>query len=153
MKLQGSLVSHWFPQSQGDDYEVQETFRGGKTFGQVPFDELFMLGIEQDNDLWLRAHIGTRDGRKGSAPMGRNYILSNWELNKNVYSNGLMGVKLGPFVDTGKITDSTPGLAAPKWLWDTGVQAKVHVLGIGVTVSYGRDLRSGTGAIYATVGR
>jgi tetratricopeptide (TPR) repeat protein len=153
MKLQGSLVSHWFPQSQGDDYAVKETFRAGKTFGQVPFDELFMLGIEQDNDLWLRAHVGTRDGRKGSAPMGRNYTLSNWELDKNVYSNGLLGVKLGPFVDTGKITDSSPGLGSSKWLWDTGMQAKVRILGIGVTVSYGRDLRSGNGAIYATIGR
>jgi hypothetical protein len=153
LKLQGSLTAHWLPQAQGDDYELQETMRAGKTFGQVPFDELFMLGIEQDNALWLRAHIGTRDGRKGSAPMGRNYILSNWELDKNVWSNGLLGVKLGPFLDTGKITDASPGLGAPNWLWDTGVQAKVRVFGVGFTVSYGRDLRSGNGAVYATVGR
>ena len=153
LKLQGSLAAHWFPQQQGDDYEIQETVRGGKTFGQVPFDELFMLGIEQDNTLWLRAHIGTRDGRQGSAPMGRNYILSNSELDKNVYSNGLLGLKLGPFLDTGKITDSSPGLGAANWLWDTGVQAKVRVLGARVTISYGRDLLSGNGAVYATVGR
>jgi tetratricopeptide (TPR) repeat protein len=153
MKLQGSLAAHWLPQSQGDDYEVQETLRAGRTFGQVPFDELFMLGLEQDNDLWLRAHIGTRDGRKGSAPMGGNYFLSNWESDKNLYQNGLLSLKLGPFVDTGKITDSSPGLGAREWLWDAGLQAKVHVLGVGVTVSYGRDLRSGNGAIYATVGR
>ena len=153
LKLQGSLATHWLPQAQGDDYEIQETVRAGKTFGQVPFDELFMLGIEQDSDLWLRAHIATRDGRKGSAPMGRNYVLSNWELGKKVWSNGLLGLKLGPFLDTGKITDSSPGLGAPNWLWDTGVQAKVHLLGVGFTVSYGRDLRSGNGAVYATVGR
>lgn len=153
LKLQGSLAAHWLPQAQGDDYELQETVRAGKTFGQVPFDELFMLGIEQDSALWLRAHIGTRDGRKGSAPMGRNYILSNWELDKNVWSNGLLGLKLGPFLDTGKITDPSPGLGAPNWLWDTGVQARVRVLGVKVTISYGRDLRSGNGAVYATVGR
>ena len=152
-KLQGSLATHWFPQSQGDDYEVDERFQVGGTFGQIPFDELFMLGIDQDNDLWLRAHIATRDGRKGSAPMGTNYVLSNWALGKNVYSNGLLGVKLGPFIDTGKITDTSPGLGAPNWLVDTGVQAKLHALGIGITVSYGRDLRSGNNAVYATVGR
>ena len=153
LKLQGSLAAHWLPQAQGDDYEVQQTLRAGKTFGRVPFDELFMLGIEQDSDLWLRAHIATRDGRKGSAPLGRNYILSNWELDKNVYSNGLLGLKLGPFLDTGKITDSSPGFGAPDWLWDTGIQAKVRVLGVGVTVSYGRDLRSGNNAVYSTLGR
>lgn len=152
-KLQGSLSTHWFPQAQGDDYEIEERLQAGRTFGQVPFDELFMVGIEQDNDLWLRAHIGTRDGRKGSAPMGRDYVLSNWAVSKNVYSNGLLGVKLGPFVDTGKITDQLPGLGTPKWLVDTGAQAKVRVLGIRVTVVYGKDLRSGNNAVYATVGR
>ncbi|HEY6937779.1 MAG TPA: tetratricopeptide repeat protein [Terriglobales bacterium] len=153
LKLQGSLAAHWLPQAQGDDYEIQETVRAGKTFGQVPFDELFMLGIEQDNALWLRAHIGTRDGRKGCAPMGRNYILSNWELDKNLYGNGLLSLKLGPFLDTGKITGSSPGLGAPDWLWDTGIQAKLRVLGARFTVSYGKDLRSGNNAVYLTVGR
>ena len=35
-KLQGALGWHWFPQSQGDDYAMQQTVRAGKTFGQVP---------------------------------------------------------------------------------------------------------------------
>ena len=108
-KLQGSLRLHWLPQSQGDDYEMQQRFRAGKTFGDVPFDELFILGLERDNDLEMRGHIGTRDGRKGSAPLGRNYFLSNWEADKNVYSNGIFTVKLGPFLDTGKITDASDG--------------------------------------------
>src|SRR4029077_6373098 len=58
-KLQGSLRLHWLPPSQGDDYEVQSRIRAGKTFGDVPFDELFMLGVERDNDLEMRGHIGT----------------------------------------------------------------------------------------------
>ena len=121
-KLQGSLRLHWFPQSQGDDYEIQHRIRAGKTFGEVPFDELFMLGLERDNDLEMRGHIGTRDGRKGSAPLGRNYFLSNWEADKNVYRNGIFTVKLGPFLDTGKITDASAGLGSQKWLWDLGAQ-------------------------------
>ena len=83
-KLTGSILWHWFPQVKGDDYETSQQLRAGRTFGQVPFDELFILGLERDNDLPLRAHIGTRDGRKGSAPLGRDYLLENWELNKNV---------------------------------------------------------------------
>jgi hypothetical protein len=122
----------------------------GKTFGQQPFDELFMLGLERDNDLWMRAHIGTRDGRKGSAPLGSNYFLANWEINKNIYDNGLFGFRLSPFVDTGKITDSNPHLGSQKWLWDTGVQLKFSVLSVGLTFTYGKDLRSGANAFYLT---
>jgi len=150
-KLQGSLRLHWFPQSQGDDYEIQHRIRAGKTFGEVPFDELFMLGLERDNDLEMRGHIGTRDGRKGSAPMGRNYFLSNWEADKNLYRNGIFTVKLGPFLDVGKITDASAGLGSQKWLWDLGAQATVRVFGVGVAFSYGKDLRSGNNAFYVSM--
>jgi len=150
-KLQGSARWHWFPQGTGDDYEVTQQLRSGKTFGDVPFDELFQLGIERDNDLWMRGHIGTRDGRKGSAPLGRAYFLSNSEIDKKIYSNGLVTVHLGPFVDTGKITDDTPGLGSEKWLWDVGAQVKVRVFGSGIGFSYGKDLRSGNNAFYVTL--
>jgi tetratricopeptide (TPR) repeat protein len=150
-KLQGSLRFHWLPQSQGDDYEVQNRIRAGKTFGDAPFDELFMLGLERDNDLEMRGHIGTRDGRKGSAPLGRNYFLSNWEAGKNVYRDGIFTVKLGPFLDTGKITDPSPGLGSQKWLWDVGAQAAVRVFGVGVAFSYGKDLQSGNNAFYVSM--
>jgi tetratricopeptide (TPR) repeat protein len=157
-KLQGALAAHWLPQAQGDDYEMQWRVRAGKTFGQVPFDELFMLGVERDNDLWMRAHIGTRDGKKGSAPLGENYFLSNWETDKNTYSGGYLTVKLGPFLDVGKITNPSSAsglqtLGPQKWLFDSGAQAELKVLGVGVILLYGKDLRTGNNAFYATVGR
>ena len=83
--------------------------------------------------------------------MGRDYLLSNWELDKNVYDNGLMRFKLGPFLDSGKITDSSNergGLGSQTWLWDLGAQAKVQALGVGIVFSYGKDLRSGNNAFY-----
>jgi hypothetical protein len=153
IKLQPAFRLHWFPQAQGDDYEISHQVRAGKTFGDVPFDELATLGVERDNDLWLRGHIGTRDGRKGSAPLGRNYFLSNWEMDKNVFSNGLFTIKLGPFVDTGRITDPTQALGPRKWLWDTGLQTKFRVFGVTVAFSYGKDLRSGNNALYVSMQR
>lgn len=150
-KLQGSLAWHWFPKPVGDDYEMQQQFRTGKTFGTAPFDELFMLGLERDNDLPMRGHIGTRDGRKGSAPLGGDYFLSNWEADKNVYENGILKLSLGPFLDTGKIAAASAQLGSQKWLWDTGAQAKLRVFGIGVVFSYGKDLRSGNNAFYLTM--
>jgi hypothetical protein len=132
----------------GDDYATQLKISFGKTFGQAPFDELFILGLERDNDLWLRAHIGTKDGRKGSAPLGRQYFLSNWEMDKNIYGNGLLSLKLGPFLDVGRM-DASTGPGSGKWFWDTGVQAKVQVLGVGFVFVYGKDLRTGRSAFYA----
>ena len=148
-KGQGGLRLQWFPKAEGDDYEVQQQIRVGKTFGDVPFDELFMLGVERDNDLLMRAHIGTHHGRKGNAPLGKNYFLSNWEVDKNVYSNGFLNVKVGPFLDTGKVLGGG-ALGPQKWLWDTGAQAKIRVFGVGVVFSYGKDLRSGNNAFYVS---
>jgi hypothetical protein len=150
-KLQASMETHWLPQPRGDDYETVWRLRGGKTFGQFPFDELYMLGVERDNDLWLRGHVGMRHGRKGSAPLGRDYLLSSWETDKNVYSNGFLTVKLGPFLDAGKAWDDSAALGSHKWLFDTGAQFKLRVLGVGVALSYGKDLRSGNNAFFATV--
>jgi hypothetical protein len=152
-KLQGSVDAHWFPQSSGEGYEMKVQIRVGKTFGSTPFDELFMLGLERDNDLWLRAHIGTHDGRKGNAPLGRDYFLSNWESDKKVYSNGLLTLKLGPFLDVGRITDPSPDLGSKKWLYDAGLQANVRLLGVGVIFTYGKDLRSGNNVFYVTAGK
>jgi len=63
-----------YPEAEGDDYQTEVQVRGGGIAGAGPFDELFMLGLERDNDLRMRAHIGTRDGRKGSAPLGDRYF-------------------------------------------------------------------------------
>jgi hypothetical protein len=152
-KLQAGLKMRWLPTARGDDYETLARVRGGKTFGELPFDELFMLGLERDNDLWLRGHLGTRDGRKGSAPLGKDYLLTNWEMDKNVFSNGLLNVKLGPFLDAGKISDAVSALGTRQWLVDTGAQLKLRVLGVGLIFSYGKDLRTGNNAFYTTVAR
>jgi hypothetical protein len=150
-KLQASLEARWFPKLLGDDLESHVRLRGGKTFGQIPFDELYMLGVERDSDLSMRAHEGTRDGEKGSAPLGRNYVLSNWETDKNIFANGYLTVRLGPLLDVGKSWDSSPALGSHKWLFDAGVEAKLRVLGVGVVLSYGKDLRSGNNAFFANV--
>jgi tetratricopeptide (TPR) repeat protein len=147
-KPQATLATHWFPRAQGDDLETQQQIRIGNVYGEIPFDELFMLGLERDNDLLMRAHMGTRDGQKGSSPLGRKYFLSNWEMDKTLYSNGLITTKLGPFLDTGHITDGSSPLGSQQWLWDAGVQAKLSALGVKFVLSYGRDLRAGKGAFY-----
>lgn len=148
----GTLDAQWLPRATGDDYEMHARMRAGGTLGRVTLDYLFQLGIERDNDLWLRGHSGTSGGRKGADPLGRRYFLANWEQDKNVYANGIFTVKLGPFLDTGAIADSSGLFGSRQWLWDVGAQCKVRVLGsVTVVLSYGRDLRGGRNVFYGTV--
>lgn len=153
-RIRGSLQAHWLPKSEGDDFETQFSLRAGYTFGNVPFDELFMLGFDRDNDLWMRGHPGLRDGEKGNAPLGRNYVLVNAETDKIVYKGTLFTVKAGPFLDSGDIYDPSGYLGSSRWLWDAGIQAKFRVLGsFEFVIGYGKDLRSGQNSFFTTVSR
>ncbi|HMI52064.1 MAG TPA: hypothetical protein VK525_11160 [Candidatus Saccharimonadales bacterium] len=149
--LRGSLQAHWLPRAKGDDYEMHAQLRGGLTMGKQTLDDLFQLGIERDNDLWLRGHSGTIDGRKGAAPLGRRYFLSSWEMDKNVYEGAFFVVKVGPFLDSGATADSSALFGSQRWLWDTGAQCKIRILGtVTVLLSYGRDLRGGKNTFYSS---
>ena len=151
-KARAGLRADWFPRANGDDFEMQAQVRAGATAGKVALDELFQLGLERDNDLWLRGQPGTLDGRKGAAPLGRRYFLVNWEMDKDVYRGAFFNLKLGPFLDNGAIADSSGVLGSRRWLLDLGAQCKVRVLGSAtVILSYGHDLRGGRSVYYGTV--
>jgi hypothetical protein len=153
-RVEGSLTSQWFPKGRGDDYELQASLKGGRTFGMVPFDELFTIGFERDNDLFLRGHPGLLNGEKGNAPLGRNYVLMNSEIDKIAYRNGLFSVRLGPLLDTGRIYDPSGYFGSRNWLWDTGVQTKIRILGsFEFVLGYGKDLRTGNNSFFTKVSR
>src|SRR6266568_6180909 len=72
-------------------------------------------------------------------------------MDKIVFQNGLFAVKLGPFVDTGRISDPSRDFVNSGFLVDPGAQCKVRVLGaVTVVFSYGRNLHSHRNAFYAT---
>lgn len=153
-RLEGSLAANWFAKARGDDYELQSELRLGKTFGWVPFDKLFMLGFDRDNDLWMRGHPGLANDQKGSAPLGRNFVLENTEIDKTAYQNGLVTLRVGPFLDTGRVYDPSGFFGTRNWLWDTGVQTKIRILGsIEFVLGYGKDLRTGRNSFFTTVSR
>lgn len=128
--------------------------RGGVTFGKVPFDDLFMLGFDRDTDLWLHGHPALHDGQKGGAPLGRNFVLPNWELDKIVYEGAFFTIKLGPLLDTGDVYDPSGFFGSPKWLWDIGLQTKIHVLdSVEIILGYGKNLRSGRNSFFVTFSR
>jgi len=143
-KMQMDADMRWLPFPQHrDDYAIQSRLRLGKSLGQLPFDELFILGLDRDSDLRLRAHPALEYQRKGWAPMGRDFALFNGDFEKRVYSNGLFRVDAGPFVDTARI--SSQG----RWLTDAGLQFRISLLGaVKLGVSFGRDLHTGRNAIF-----
>jgi hypothetical protein len=151
-QFRGELDANWFPKARGEDDQLQTTLRAARTFGDVPFDDLFTLGVDRDNRLWMRGHNALIDGKKGNSPLGRNFILSNSEFDKIVYRNAFVTLKLGPFLDTGDIYDPSGYFGSPKWLTDTGLQARVVLLGsFQFVLGYGRNLRDGGGTFYTTV--
>ena len=153
-RIRGSLQTHWLPEERGDDFETQVSLRAGRTFGNVPFDEFFMLGFDRDNDLWMRGHPGLRDGEKGNAPLGRNFLLVNAETDKIVYRGTIFTLKAGPFLDSGDIHDPSGYFGSSRWLWDTGIQAKFRILGsFEFVLGYGKNLRSGQNSFFTTVSR
>jgi hypothetical protein len=150
----GDLKGVWMPQSKGEKIIASARMRAGRTFGTLPFDELFMLGMERDNDLWLRGHVGTRDGRKGSAPLGTEYALVQTEVDRTLLQLPFFRLQMGPFFDTGWITDPSRQFGSRAWMQDAGAQAKITAIGsVKLTVVYGRDLREGRGVFYVSVSR
>jgi len=153
-KLQGSLESEWLPQAKGDDYRVTARFRGGHATGSLPFDELFIFGLERDNDLWLRGHIATQDHKRGSGFLGQDYLLWNWEMEKRIYQLPFLDLRLGPAVDTGRIYDKDHNFGSSVWLTDLSLLFKARFRqNVTIIFSYGKDLQTGRNAFYVTTAR
>lgn len=152
-RLSGEVNSRWLPHASGEDYETRVRLRAGRTFGDVPFDELYVLGFDRDTDLWMRGHPGLANEQKGAAPLGSGYVLVNADVDKIVYKAPLVLLRAGPFLDTGKAYASSSGyFGSLDWMWDTGGQLKVKLLGsFEFVLGYGRDLRTGRNSFFTTV--
>lgn len=150
--VEGDLSGEWKPKAQDSAWEARARLRGGKTFGRIPFDEYLQLGMERDNELWLRGHVGTQDGRKGNAPLGTDYALLQTEFDRRLARLRFLEFRLGPFFDAGRADGGGGSFAPDHWLFDAGAQVKLSVAG-GLTWSfvYGRDLRGGQGVFYTSV--
>lgn len=144
LKTHSDVVMRWFLfRDHNNDYETKVQLHLGKSFGTLPFDELFLVGLDRDSDLRLRAHPSMESGLKGAAPMARDYALLNSDFAKRLYSNGLFRLDGGPFLDTARI----PSQAG--WLVDAGIQLRVSVLStFNLGISFGRNLRTGSHAIF-----
>jgi predicted double-glycine peptidase len=135
LKAESRVYATWKPFRERPEYELTGEFRGGRTFGRAPFDERFLLGLDRDSDLWLRAHHATSHGRKNSQFASQSFVLAKADFVRLLHDSGFFRLSAGPFIDTGR------GPAHMKWAIDSGVQARITVLGsLGVNISYGLSL-------------
>jgi hypothetical protein len=125
-KLIGRIDTTWRP--------VTVRLRSGAVLGTAPVDEFFVLGLDRDHELWLRA----TPERAGV----RSFVLANVDVLKEVYDWSLFDLSVGPFVDAAH---------ASRWLVDTGMQVRLGVLGaFSASLSFGRNLRTGENIWFAT---
>lgn len=149
-RTQGEAAARWNPRP----WLVEARALAGKTSGTAPFDEVFVLGMERDTDLWLRGHAATRDGRKGASPLARDYFLVQSGAVRELWRRPGINVGIGPFVDTARAWDSTGRFGSRRWLVDAGLELRVGLLSrLTVRLIYGRNLREGGGAFYSAVSR
>jgi tetratricopeptide (TPR) repeat protein len=150
----GDLSGTWLPEAKGDRWTVSARLRSGKTWGSVPFDQFFMLGMERDNDLWFRGDSGDRDGRKGNAPLGTEYALAQIEIDRTLWEFPFVKIQAGPFFDFGQISGPSNQFGSHGWRPATGIEAKIATTGrVTWALVYGRDLRTGRGAFYSAATR
>ncbi len=134
--------------------DVCLAFRAGKGLGSLPFDELFMLGMERENDLQLRGHPVSYQGKKGNAFLGTSFLLFNSGFDKRVYQHPWFDISLGPLFDGGKTYDEPGRFASPSWLWDLGLQSKVRVRnGSVLVISYGKSLHESRSVWFVALSR
>ena len=152
----GRVATTWLPLSKGDDLSAQLNFSSARIFGSAPFDDYYMLGMERDNDttLWMRGHLGARDGRKGSAPLGTRYLVLQTEVDRTIFKLPFVKLQMGPFIDIGRIGDPHSQFGSSGWLTDAGLQAKIRTPGrLTLSLIYGRDLRHGHGVFYTSISK
>jgi hypothetical protein len=115
----------------------------GSDIGRLPFDERFIIGLERDSDLWMRAHSATVDGRKNASSTSRSFLLTNSDYQKVLSNTGWFRLSAGPFLDSGKSSISS------RWLVDTGVEMRFNLLGaFEMNLSYGKSLTDGRHALF-----
>jgi hypothetical protein len=144
-RAEGGVYVDWFPRSSGEDYHVFVRARIGRVWGIAHPDELFSVGIDRDEDLWLRAHSTTRNGRKGGGLIGRRYVLWNSEISKTVLDKAFFEVSVVPFTDVARV-DSL--------YIDVGAELRISIASVATfSISIGRDLIAGRTLVFSNATR
>ena len=155
-----SLRGVWLPARDSDDGRTTLRVSTGALHGEVPLTDLYTAGLERDSlerdtlepsaTLPLRAHIGTKDGRKGGALYGDRYFSANLDVEKTLLQAGVLRFSLAPFLDAAWVRDPAGIYGARKTQFDAGIQfIAATASGTEIRLTYGWNLRTHRPAFYA----
>ena len=139
---------------------VEVTLKGGASGGNLPIDDYFVIGLDENPSNLLRGHnsVSSR-GHFGHAPMGTGFVLVNTTVDRrmarvpffNVLNVPFLDFKWQVFVDSAKTFDRSRVFDQSKILVDVGAGFRVESATRAFNFIYGRSLRDGTGTFTAYV--
>ena len=133
----------------------------GTSRGQLPVEDYFVLGLDTNPVNPLRGHSAADHGRYGRGPMGTDFVLFNFDVDRrvatipllNTFNIPFLTVKWDLFFDSAKTFDRNRIFRQGKLWLDTGAGLRFETPTNSFNISYGRSLRDGTGVLYGYVER
>jgi hypothetical protein len=137
------------------------TLKGGTSRGRLPVEDYFVLGLDLAPTNILRGHSATADGRYGRAPMGTDFVLTNFDVEHrlvrvpmfNTFNLPYLTIKTEIFLDAAKTFDRSRIFQQGKLLIDIGGGLRFETPSHSLNVVLGRSLRDGTGVFLGYIER
>jgi outer membrane protein assembly factor BamA len=149
--LTAEIIKPWGPDlSRAASARLTGRVTWGLASAATPFDGYFVLGIGPDVEYLLRAYRTNAEGKLGSSPLGREFLLMNLDYLRGLGRLAVVRIEGGVFFDAGKVTGAAPFLQAAdeSWLTDAGVCLVARVFHVAFQISYAHSLVDGRQALY-----
>jgi hypothetical protein len=154
-------LNNRFMLTSNDRTHLNVTVKGGTSRGLLPVEDYFVLGVDTHHRNLLRGHAAVLDGHYGRAPMGTDFVLMNFDVERRIVTipmfNSLnlpyLTIKTRLFVDGAKTFDRARIFQQGKLLVDAGGGMSFETPNHSFNVIFGRSLRDGTGVITAYIER
>jgi hypothetical protein len=144
-----------------DRTHLDVTLKGGTSRGSLPVEDYFVLGVDINQRNLLRGHATVLDGHYGRAPMGTDFVLANFDIERRIVTLPLfntlnlpyLGIKTHIFFDGAKTFDRARIFQQGKLLLDIDGGLSFETPNHTFNIVLGRSLRDGTGVITGYVER
>jgi tetratricopeptide (TPR) repeat protein len=135
------------------------SFKAGTSHGALPVEDYFVLGVGSNSQNLLRGHSVANHGRYGRGPMGTDFALVNFDIERRLRTIPLFDtfnlpyikVKAEFFVDAARAFDRRRIFQQGKLFVDTGAGLKLESRTVAFNLILGRSLRDGTGVLYGYI--
>lgn len=124
--------------------------KGGTSWGLLPVQDYFMLGIDSETADPLRAHVASENGYYGRGPMGTGFILLNSDIERRIAVLPVLGnvpINGEFFLDVARLSDRGHIVRQRGWLADVGVAVRALLTDFDFVLIYGRNLSEGKSTV------